>query len=93
MNGWWKLMVGTFGAAALSGLIAWGGLRADVAQLKESRPAVEQRLQSVEKNLSKLVGLVEAQTDAAKEFREVQREQSAELNRKLNTLLEKSGER
>ena len=91
MNGWWKIIISTFGLAAISGLVAWGSLRADVNTLKDSAPANQLRMERVEQGLSRLTGVIEAQTQAAADLREAQQKQIESLDSKIDLLLQKSG--
>ena len=64
-------------------------LKADVSNLKEEQPRIEERLQAVEKGLAGLEGAVNARVESDK----VLREQLAEQNRNILRALEEIQDR
>lgn len=88
MNAYWKLAVSTFGVMAMGGLLAWGGIYADVETLKDQRPVLEVRMQAVEQNVSALKAATDTRADADKEHRQIIMKQLSQLGQKIDRLLQ-----
>jgi hypothetical protein len=91
MTRMWNAIASSLVVAAVcaggGGLLIANSTHADVETLKEQAPAVESRMQAVEKGLASVKAATDERAEHDKEFRDEQRAVNENLNRKLDALL------